>query len=400
VRPALDVADIFRAHGEAFRRAQAGHLSLGQLKVMSAIEACRTAELGGHVEACEDCDHLRIAYNSCRNRHCPKCQGAAAQRWLEARQAELLPLAYYHVVFTLPAQVGDIAFQNKAVVYAALFKAASETLLTIAADPKHLGARIGLTAVLHTWGSALTHHPHLHCIVPGGGLSLDAERWISCRPRFFLPVRVLSRLFRRLFLEKLAAAHAEGRLAFFGELAGLADRTAFAERLAPLRRAEWVVYAKRPFAGPESVLAYLARYTHRVAISSSRLVAMDDKGVTFRWKDYRQDGQARRKLMTLAPGEFLRRFLIHVLPAGFHRIRHYGLFANPARAANLAKARALLQAPPSAPDAETHDEPEAAAKPPIACPCCGGRMVLVEVFERGRSPHGPPPRPVFRIDSS
>ena len=335
-----------------------------------------------------------------RNRHCPQCQGAAAQGWLQAREAELLPVAYYHVVFTLPAQVADIAFQNKAVVYGILFKAASETLLTIAADPRHLGARLGLTAVLHTWGSALTHHPHLHCIVPGGGLSPDGQRWVSCRPRFFLPVRVLSRLFRRLFLDQLAAAHAEGRLAFFGELAGLADRTAFAERLAPLRRAEWVVYAKRPFAGPESVLAYLARYTHRVAISSSRLVAMDDKGVTFRWKDYRQDGQARRKLMTLAPGEFLRRFLIHVLPAGFHRIRHYGLFANPARAANLAKARALLQAPPSAPDAETHDEPEAAAKPPIACPCCGGRMVLVEVFERGRSPHGPPPRPVFRIDSS
>ena len=406
MRPALDVADIFRAHGPAWRLAQAGHLSLGQLKVMSAIEACRTAELGGHVERCLDCDHLRIAYNSCRNRHCPKCQGAAAQRWLEARQAELLPLAYYHVVFTLPAQIGDIAFQNKAAVYGILFKAASETLLTIAADPKHLGARIGLTAVLHTWGSALTHHPHVHCIVPGGGLSLacpgrrsGGERWVSCRPRFFLPVRVLSRLFRRLFLEKLVAAHAEGRLAFFGALEGLADRTAFAERLAPLRRAPWVVYAKRPFAGPEAVLAYLARYTHRVAISSSRLVSLDDRGVTFRWKDYRQDGPARRKLMTLAPGEFLRRFLIHVLPTGFHRIRHYGLFANPARAANLAKARALLQLPTPSPDtADT--EPEPPAKPPIACPCCGGRMILVEVFERGGSPPSAPPRPVFRIDSS
>jgi hypothetical protein len=399
VRPALDVADIFRVHGPAWRLAQAGHLSLGQLKVMSAIEACRTAELGGHVERCEDCDHVRIAYNSCRNRHCPKCQGAAAQRWLEAREAELLPLAYYHVVFTVPAQIGDIAFQNKAVVYGILFKAASEALLTIAADPKHLGARIGLTAVLHTWGSALTHHPHVHCIVPGGGLSPDGQSWVSCRPRFFLPVRVLSRLFRRLFLDRLAAVHAEGRLMFFGESAGLADRAAFTARIAPLRRAEWVVYAKRPFAGPESVLAYLARYTHRVAISDSRLVSMDDKGVTFRWKDYRQDGSARRKLMTLAPSEFIRRFLIHVLPTGFHRIRHYGLFANPARAANLAKARALLQAPPPAP-ADTSADPEVTAKPANACPCCGGRMLLIEIFERGASPRAAPSAPVIGIDSS
>jgi hypothetical protein len=399
VRPALEVADIFRAHGPAWRLAQAGHLSLGQLKVMSAIEACRTAELGGHVERCEDCDHIQIAYNSCRNRHCPKCQGAAAQRWLEARQAELLPLAYYHVVFTLPAQIGDIAFQNKAVVYDALFKAASETLLTIAADPRHLGARIGLTAVLHTWGSALTHHPHVHCIVPGGGLSLDGQSWISCRPRFFLPVRVLSRLFRRLFLDRLAEAHAEGRLVFFGELAALADQAAFTARLAPLRRAEWVVYAKRPFAGPESVLAYLARYTHRVAISGSRLVSMDDKGVTFLWKDYRQDGAARRKLMTLAPGEFIRRFLIHVLPSGFHRIRHYGLFANAGRAANLAKARVLLQVPPP-PPGHTSADPEIAVEPAKACPCCGGRMVLVEIFQRGASPRTVPPTPAFRIDSS
>jgi hypothetical protein len=401
VRPVLDVADIFRAHGAAYRLSQAGHLSLGQLKVMSAIEACRTAELGGHVERCEDCARLRVSYNSCRNRHCPKCQGAAAQRWLEARQAELLPLAYYHVVFSLPAQVADIAFHNKAVVYDILFKAASETLLTIAADPKHLGARIGLTAVLHTWGSALTHHPHVHCIVPGGGLSLDGQRWVSCRPRFFLPVRVLSRLFRRLFLDRLAEAHAEGRLVFFGELAGLADRAAFTARLAPLRRREWVVYAKRPFAGPESVLAYLARYTHRVAISSSRLVSLDHHGVTFRWKDYRADGEARRKLMRLAPTEFIRRFLIHVLPSGFHRIRHYGLFANTARAANLAKARALLDVPP-APPPQPSAEPEPDAKPADACPCCGGRMVLIEIFERGSSPRtAPAPAPpAFRIDSS
>ncbi len=400
MRPALDVADIFRAHGPAWRQAQAGHISLGQLKVMSAIEACRTTALGGHVERCEDCDHVRIAYNSCRNRHCPKCQGAAAQRWLEARQAELLPLAYFHVVFTLPAAIGDIAFHNKAVVYDILFKAASQTLLTIAADPKHLGARIGLTAVLHTWGSALTHHPHLHCIVPGGGLSSDGQSWISCRPRFFLPVRVLSRLFRRLFLDRLLEAHAQGRLVFFGNLAGLADRAAFTARLAPLRRAEWVVYAKRPFAGPASVLAYLARYTHRVAISNSRLVRMDDNGVTFRWKDYRQDGQARRKLMTLAPAEFIRRFLIHVLPSGLHRIRHCGLFANTARAANLAKVRALLQAPPPAEVPETIAEADAPVKPAITCPCCGGRMILVEIFERGRSPRTAPTRPAFGIDSS
>ena len=310
-----------------------------------------------------------------------------------------MPIAYYHVVFTLPAQIGDIAFQNKAVVYGMLFKAASEALLTIAADPKHLGARIGLTAVLHTWGSALTHHPHVHCIVPGGGLSPDGQSWVSCRPRFFLPVRVLSRLFRRLFLDRLAEAHAEGRLAFFGNLSGLADRAAFTAHLAPLRRAEWVVYAKRPFAGPESVLAYLARYTHRVAISGSRLVSMDDKGVTFRWKDYRQDGPARRKLMTLAPAEFIRRFLIHVLPASFHRIRHYGLFANPTRAANLAQARALLHAPhaPADADPETAAEP---AKPANACPCCGGRMVLVELFERGAWPGAAPPRSPIRIDSS
>ena len=397
MRPGLDVADIFRAHGPAYRLAHAGRLSLDQLKVMSAIEACRTAALGGHVERCEDCDHLQIAYNSCRNRHCPKCQGAAAQRWLEARQAELLPLAYYHVVFTLPAQVGDIAFHNKAAVYDILFKAASETLLTIAADPAHLGARIGLTAVLHTWGSALTHHPHVHCIVPGGGLSPDGERWVSCRPRFFLPVRVLSRLFRRLFLNKLEAAHAAGRLVFFGDLAPLAEPTAFAAHLRPPRRAEWVVYAKRPLAGPEQVLAYLARYTHRVAISASRLVAMDDTSVSFRWKDYRQDGPARRKLMTLAPGEFIRRFLLHILPGGFHRIRHYGLFANPARAANLAKARALLPQPQPA---QSNAEPETDAKPEGACPCCGGRMVLIEIFERGAAPRTTPTRPVFRIDSS
>jgi hypothetical protein len=343
-RPSLEVADIFRAHGADWRRANAGHISLGQLKVMSAIESCRTAALGGHVARCEKCTHTLIAYNSCRNRHCPKCQGAAAKEWLAERQAELLPVPYYHVVFTLPAQIGDIAYQNKAAIYAILFKAAAETLIRIAADPKHLGARIALTAVLHSWGSALTHHPHVHIVVPGGGISLDGQRWISCRPGFFLPVRVLSRLFRRLFLEKLSAAHEAGRLRFFGDHAPLAEHDAFAKYLAPLRKAEWVVYAKRPFGGPEAVLAYLSRYTHRVAISNSRLIALDKAGVTFKWKDYRAKGRDKAKVMTLPTSEFIRRFLIHVLPGGFHRIRHYGLFANTARLQHRARPRTARRA--------------------------------------------------------
>jgi len=391
-RERLEVADIFRAHGSAWRRANAGHLSLGQLKVMSAIERCRTAALGGHVAACEDCDHRLIAYNSCRNRHCPKCQGAAAKDWLAARQAELLPVPYYHLVFTLPAPIAGIAYHNKAEIYGALFKAAAETLTTIAADPKHLGARIGLTAVLHTWGSALTHHPHLHCIVPGGGISLDGSHWVACRPGFFLPVRVLSRLFRRLFLEKLAAAHEAGHLRFFNDLTQLQDRDAFADLLAPLRKIEWVVYAKRPFAGPEAVLAYLSRYTHRVAIANSRLVAFDDQGVTFKWKDYRAKAPDRQKIMTLTPGEFIRRFLIHVLPSRFHRIRHYGLFANGARADNLARARELLNvtAPQdeTEPITETDDRMERLKQP---CPCCGGPMIIIETFEPGHRPRAPPP---------
>ncbi len=396
-RPALEVADIFRADGLAWRRASAGHVSLGQLKVMSAIERCRTAALGGHVARCEKCAHTQIAYNSCRNRHCPKCQGAAAQAWLADREAELLPVPYYHVVFTLPAPIADIAYQNKAEIYAILFRAAAETLLTIAADLKHLGARIGLIAVLHTWGSALTHHPHLHCIVPGGGLSLDGERWVACRPGFFLPVRVLSRLFRRLFLEQLAAAHEAGRLHFFGAHAPLAERHAFAAYLVPLRKVEWVVYAKRPFAGPQAVLAYLSRYTHRVAIANSRLIAFDDNGVTFRWKDYRAKGRERHKVMTLVSDEFIRRFLIHVLPSGFHRIRHYGLFANGGRTDNLARVRELLAVPPP------HDEPDATADEPptslLPCPCCGGRMIIIETFERGSTPSTRPPSPI-RIDTS
>jgi hypothetical protein len=389
-RERLEVADVFRAHGPAWRKAQAGHLSLGQLKVMSAIERCRTAALGGHVARCQDCDHVQIAYNSCRNRHCPKCQGAAARDWLAARQAELLPVAYYHVVFTLPAPIADIAYQNKAEIYAILFKAAAETLITIAADPKHLGAHIGLTAVLHTWGSALTHHPHVHCIVPGGGISLDRQRWVSCRPGFFLPVRVLSRLFRRLFLEKLAVVRDAGRLHFFNDLAHLQDRLAFADFLAPLHQIEWVVYAKRPFAGPESVLAYLSRYTHRVAISNSRLIALDDSGVTFKWKDYRANGRDRQKLMTLDADEFIRRFLLHVLPAGFHRIRHYGLFANGGRAENLGRVRALLDLPTPVDqgEAEADSAQQSASLQP--CPCCGGPMIVIDIFEPGNPPRAPP----------
>src|ERR1700732_2569372 len=293
-RPSLEVADIFRDHGSAWRLANAGHVSFDQMKVMSAIERCRTAALGGHVARCENgaCAHTVVSYNSCRNRHCPKCQGAAAQKWLAEREAELLPVSYFHVVYTLPSQLRDVAYQNKRVIYDLLMKAAAETTLAIAADPKHLGARIGITAVLHTWGSALTHHPHVHMIVPGGGLSFDGTRWVACKPGFFLPVRALSRLFRRLFLEGLAALHQAGRLAFFGDLVPLADRRALNAALAPLRRTEWVVYAKRPFAGAAAVLAYLSRYTHRVAISNSRLIASDDHSVTFRWKDYRARGEA------------------------------------------------------------------------------------------------------------
>jgi hypothetical protein len=376
-------------------------VSLGQLKVMSAIEHCRSAALGGHVERCEDCGHSRIAYNSCRNRHCPKCQGAAARDWLAAREADLLPVGYFHLVFTLPAEIAPIAYQNKAVVYDLLFRAASETLLTIAADPKHLGARVGATAVLHSWGSAMTHHPHVHMIVPGGGISLKpapaeagGKHWVRCRPGFLLPVRVLSRLFRRLFLAGLADAHTAGRLAFFGELDGLHNRTAFAAYLAPLRKKNWFVYAKPPFAGPEAVLAYLARYTHRVAISNSRLIGLDERGVTFRFKDYHRDGRARYRTMTLAPDEFIRRFLLHVLPKGFHRIRHYGLLASAACKASIARARQLIAAP--APSIETPAEHDDAGntgtvaehRPP--CPCCGGRMIIVETFEPDGAPRGPP----------
>jgi hypothetical protein len=395
---ALEVADIFRTHGPAWRAAQRGHLSLGQLKVMSAIEQCRSAALGGHVLRCEGCGVDRVAYNSCRNRHCPKCQSSAAKRWLDARQADLLPVEYYHVVFTLPAPIADIAYQNKAVVYGLLFDVAAEVLITIAGDTRHLGARIGATLVLHTWGSALTHHPHVHGIVPGGGLAPDGKRWVACRPGFFLPVRVLSRLFRRRFLEELLRAHQAGKLQFFGAHAQLTDVKAFARWMAPLRKCEWVVYAKRPFAGPQAVLAYLSRYTHRVAISNSRLIAMDERDVTFRWKDYRvKDGakrKTRHKTMTLDADEFMRRFLLHVLPSGFHRIRHYGLLANGSRKASLELAQTLLGKPSTPPIAsDSADNGRDRDKPCFVCAHCGAAMIVLQTFTREQSIRAPPQHP-------
>ena len=393
MRASLEVADIFRAAGLAYRAAHAGHLSLGQLKVMTAIENCRTAALGDHVEACDDCGHWRIAYNSCRNRHCPKCQGAAARTWLAEREADLLPVGYFHVGFTLPAEIADIAWQNKAVVYDLLFRAASETMLTIAADPRHLGARIGITAVLHTWGSALTHHPHVHMIVPGGGIAQNGTCWVSSKPAFLLPVRVLGKLFRRLFLTRLLALFDAGKLAFFGAMAGLAERKAFLRRLSPVRNKRWVVYAKPPFAGPQAVLAYLSRYTHRVAISNRRLIAFDDTGVTFRYKDYRRDGMERQQVMTLTTDEFIRRFLIHVLPRGFHRVRHYGLLSSSARKDGLALARKLLGV--TAPIAEPEPDEPPDNRP--LCPCCGGHMTIIETFTRWCQPRAPPsPEPPAR----
>jgi hypothetical protein len=404
-RQDLEVADIFRDHGEAWRAANRGHVSLGQLKVMSAIERCRTAALGGHVARCENagCGHTVISYNSCANRHCPKCQAAASRTWLAEREAELLPVPYFHVVYTLPAELRDLAYQNKAVVYGLLMKAAAETTIEIAADQKRLGARIGITAVLHTWGSAMTHHPHVHMIVPGGGLSADGSRWISAKPDFLVHVHVLGAKFRGKLIAMLSVAHAQGRLQFHNHLAGLADPRAFKRFLGPLRHINWIVYCKPPFGGPDAVLRYLARYTHRVAISNRRLVAADDGGISFRWKDYRINGPERWKTMTLSAGEFIRRFLLHVLPKGFHRIRHYGLFANGNRAQALAKARELLAVAPL-------PKPEPAATPaveeprvlPTPCPCCGGRMHIIETFESGRTPHLRPSamNPRLRIDTS
>ena len=401
-RSGLEVAEIFRDHGPAWREANRGRISLEQLKVMTAIERCRTAALGGHVARCENqgCAYTVIAYNSCRDRHCPKCQAAASRDWLAEREAELLPVAYFHVVYTLPARIADIAYQNKQVIYDLLFKAAAKTTITIADDPKHLGARIGLTAVLHTWGSAMTHHPHVHMIVPGGGLSQDRSRWVPCRPGFIMPVRVLSRLFRGVFLKILMQAHKANRLKFFGNHTRLADRRAFAAFLGPLRKTKWVVYAKEPFAGPEPVLRYLARYTHRVAISNRRLVAADDGGVAFRWKDYRRDQPNRWQTMTLHPFEFIRRFLMHVLPKGFHRIRHYGLFANGNRAANIARLRELLSVPPVVEHADEQATSDDQRQLPCPCPRCGGRMIIIETFAAGLQPTSwPAPTPI-RIDTS
>ena len=379
-RPALEIADIFRDHGPAWRQANAGHVSLGQLKVMSAIESCRTVALGGHVMRCEDCSHTQIAYNSCRNRHCPKCQGSQALAWMKQRKSELLDVPYFHVVFTLPARIAAIAYQNKAVVYDLLFKASSQTMRTIAADPKRLGVKIGFTSVLHTWGSAMTHHPHVHMIVPGGGISLDGTRWIGCRPNYLLPVKLLSRLFRRLMLEMLLAAHDAGRLQFFGDHAHLAGKAAFKAYLAPLHRTKWFVYNKRPFAA-------------------------DAIGVTFSYKDYRIEGPGRYKTMTLKPDEFIRRFLMHVLPNGFHRIRHYGLLASGTKTETIERARQLIAAATPAQTAPTQPAPDNAAATDDStnpCPCCGGRMITIETFKRGSTPQHRPTGPIIavRIDTS
>ncbi len=381
-RPSLEVADIFRAYGEHYKAVNQGHLSLNQLKVISAITRCRTAQLGGHQLHCEQCDTDLIAYNSCRNRHCPKCQASAAKRWLKARQTQLLPVDYYHVVFTLPAAVSQLAFYNKADMYGLLFSAAAQTLSTIARDHKHLGADIGATMVLHTWGSAMTHHPHVHCIVPGGGISADEHKWQACKKGFFLPVKVLSRLFRRLFVEGLRQLYADGRLQFFGGLTDIAAPEHFDKWCAQQQHHEWVVYAKRPFAGPEAVLAYLSRYTHRVAIANSRLREINDKHVSFGFKDYRLKGRSKQKTMQLDTGEFMRRFMLHVLPSGFHRIRHYGLLASRSK---LALARRLLDMP--APEVEVkHDEEKA----PFECRQCHKPLVIMAITLPMYSSRAPP----------
>jgi hypothetical protein len=394
VRPAFELADVFNRHGEGYERANAGHLGRVERRVIGAITACRTAALGGHVERCDDCGHTHIAYNSCRNRHCGKCQGAARAEWLGARQAELLPVPYFHVVFTLPPAAAEVAFQNKRTVYGLLMRAAAEALMTLAAE--RLGSRLGLIAVLHTWGQTLTHHPHVHYLVPGGGVALDGERWVACKPNFLLSVRALSKTFRRLFLDGLAAAFARGELGFFGQLAPLADPTAFAERVRALRDSPFVVYAKPPFGGPERVLAYLARYTHRTAIANSRLVAVDDE-VAFSYRDYRRAG--RERVMRLAPHEFIRRFLLHVLPNGFHRIRHYGFLARGDRGATLARVRALAPAnpaalsangPPGADDPQPQPQPDGGAF--AACPNCAGPMRRVGLVARSTGS--------FRCDTS
>jgi hypothetical protein len=386
-KPAFELADIFRRYGAAYRESH--RVTYGQDRVIDAIVNCRTAAMGGHVEQCDQCPYTRISYNSCRNRHCPKCQSLARANWVEAREAELLPVEYFHVVFTIPAELARIAYYNRKVVYDILFKATSETLATIARDPQHLGAEIGFFAVLHTWGQNLLHHPHLHCVVPGGGLSPDGERWVSCKPGFFLPVKVLSRLFRRLFLERLATAFRKGRLRFFGELTELRKHACFTRYLSPLREAEWVVYAKPPFGGPSQVLAYLGRYTHRVALSNERLLDVKDGQVTFQWKDYRAKGKEKSRVMTLESEEFIRRFLIHVLPRGFQRIRFFGLLANRNRKARLADCRRLLATP--IPDllpnpADYRMLRQLFTQESIRyCPGCGkGEMIRVQVVAPAR----------------
>jgi Putative transposase/Transposase zinc-binding domain len=387
MRPALEVADIFRRHGEAFRAAQGNRLTRGQRRVMAAIEACRTATLGGHVERCDDCGMVRIAYNSCRDRHCPKCQGLARAEWLADRKADLLPVPYFHVVFTVPAPIAAIALQNKAIVYDILLKTAAETIRVIGGDPQHLGGETGMIAILHTWGQTLTAHPHAHCVVPGGGLA-PGGRWIGCRANFFLPVHVLSALYRRLFLERLQAAFDKKELVLFGNLERFREPVAFARHLRALGNVEWVVYAKRPFAGPEQVLEYLGRYTHRVAIANSRLLACENGRVSFRWKDYRADNKS--KVMTLDADEFIRRFLLHVLPKGFRRIRHFGFLANACRAAKLAAIRTDLQAPKPSPPVKPDDYRERCAiltgHRIDLCPVCGGRMIEISLWPRSPSP--------------
>lgn len=381
-----EVADVFRRYAEAYRAQHGAALSTAQRRAMSAIELCRTAALGGHVEQCDSCGHQRISYNSCRSRSCPKCQSLARAQWLEDRQAELLDTEYFHVVFTVPEEIAVIAYQNKAQVYDILFRASAETLRTIAADPAHLGAEIGFFAVLHTWGQNLLFHPHLHCVVAGGGLSPDGTRWIACRSGFFLPVRVLSRLFRRLFLEYLDKAFLAGELTFFTSLQKLCNRAAFLRHLAPVRKTEWVVYAKPPFAGPQQVLDYVGRYTHRIAISNNRLLGIDDDKVRFRWKDYRDHN--RQKVMTVSAEEFIRRFLLHVPPKGFHRIRYYGFLGNRHRTQKLARCRELLSMPVPQPldnqsEKDYRDRSEELTGVSLKqCPACHqGRMVIVETFD-------------------
>jgi len=397
----LEVADIFQQHGQLWRQENAGHISLGQFKVMSAIERCRTLTLGGHKLRCSSCSHIELSYNSCRNRHCPKCQATAAHRWLQARQADLLPVDYYHVVFTIPAQINDLAYQNKSVVYGILFKAVAKTLTLIAGDKKHLGAKLGATLVLHTWGSAMTHHPHIHCIIPGGGLTADGKQWVASRKGYFLPVPVLSSLFKRLFLDMLYQAYLNNELQFYNHLKKIESEKHFFYWIKPLKKKSWVVYAKKPFAGPQAVLAYLSRYTHRVAIANSRLITLKDKKITFKYKDYRKKGKKQQQKMTLDVDEFIRRFLIHIIPSGFHRIRHIGLFANAVRKDNLAKIRELLASKQTekisvgdVKEESCHDEitlqENKDENNTYLCHQCGSVMQVIEILLSKIQPRAPP----------